>query len=375
VTDSSPPLHDDRFLARAVEVSVRIGVVLLLATWCFQITRPFLIPIVWGVIIATAVHPGYQRLQAGMGGRRKLAAALLTLLALSLLIVPTVLFAGSLVESGQWLASGLADGTLEVPPPPETIASWPLIGEPLHGFWQLAYVNFEAFLRKVGPHLIGLGSGLLSTAAGLGLGIVQFVVSIAISGVLLAGADSGHRVAKEVANRLAGERGDELTDLAGATVRGVAQGILGVALIQSTLIGLGLFAAGVPHAALWTLLCLMLAVIQLPPFLVVLPIIAYVFTTSSTGVAIVFTIWQVLAGGSDNVLKPLLLARGSDVPMIVIFMGAIGGFMMSGFIGLFVGAVVLSLGYELFMAWLSEGDRPGDAERETVPAGETEGAA
>jgi predicted PurR-regulated permease PerM len=373
VSDSSPPLDDDRFLARAVEVSVRIGVVLLLAAWCFQITRPFLIPIVWGIILATAIHPGYQHLQAAMGGRRKLAAGLLTLAALSLLIVPTILFAGSLVESGQWLATGLADGTLEVPPPPEAIASWPLIGEPLHGFWQLAYVNFEAALRQVGPHLLGLGSGLLSTAAGLGLGIVQFVISIAIAGVLLAGAGTGHRVAKEIATRLAGERGEELTDLAGATVRGVAQGILGVALIQSALIGLGLFAVGVPHAALWTLLCLMLAVIQLPPFLVVIPIIVYVFTTSSTGVAVAFTIWQVLAGGSDNVLKPLLLARGIDVPMIVIFMGAIGGFMGSGFIGLFVGAVVLALGYELFMAWLSEG-RPREAV-EPVSAGETGGAA
>jgi predicted PurR-regulated permease PerM len=360
LASSGGPSDRKEFLARTTEATIRIGLVVMLAAWCFQITRPFIIPVVWGIIIAVAIHPAYGRLRAALGGRGRLAAALLTLAALSVLIVPTVMVAGSLVDSAQWLTASLRDGTLRVPPPPDAVATWPLIGDPLHGLWSLASVNLEAALRQVGPHLTALGSGLLSTAAGLGLGILQFTVSILIAGVLLAAASSGYQAARAIATRLADDRGPEFVDLAGTTVRSVAQGILGVALIQSLLLGIGLFAVGVPHAALWTALCLLLAVIQLPPFLVIVPIMFYVFSTASTPAAVAFTIWSIVAGLSDNVLKPLLLARGLDIPMVVIFVGAIGGFMASGFIGLFVGAVLLALGYELFMAWLEQGSSPAE---------------
>jgi len=178
------------------------------------------------------------------------------------------------------------------------------------------------------------------------------VISIVIAGVLLSSSAKGAEVASAIATRLADARGPEFVALSGATVRGVAQGILGVALIQSVLVGIGLFAAGVPHASLWTALCLVVAIIQLPPLLVLLPIIVYMFATSGTTTAVLFMIWSILASSSDTFLKPVLLARGLDLPMVVIFMGAIGGFVMSGFIGLFVGAVILALGYRLFMAWL-----------------------
>jgi predicted PurR-regulated permease PerM len=154
---------------------------------------------------------------------------------------------------------------------------------------------------------------------------------------------------------MAGERGEKFADLAGATVRSVAVGIVGVAMIQSALLGIGFVVAGVPHAALWTVLCVFLAVLQLPTIIVALPIMIYMFSYSTTTVAVLFAIWSTLAGLSDNVLKPILLARGVETPMIVIFMGAIGGFVSAGFIGLFVGAVILSLGYELLMAWI-DGD-------------------
>ncbi len=207
----------------------------------------------------------------------------------------------------------------------------------------------------------------MSAIAGVALAVVQFVISIVIAGVLLAAGPAGHRAARSIALRLAGERGGELASLAAATVKNVAQGILGVALIQSALIGLGLFVAGVPHAGLWALLCLMLAVIQLPPFLVLIPIISYVFSSESTAVSIAFTIWMMLAGLSDNVLKPILLSRGLELPMVVIFMGSVGGFVLSGFIGLFVGAVVLALGYELFQVWLGQSSGV-DAQSPGVPS-------
>jgi predicted PurR-regulated permease PerM len=339
--------------ARVIETTIRLALVALLVVWCFQITRPFLMPIVWGIVIATAIHPAFDRIASTMGGRRRTAAALLTVLGLALLIVPAALLADSMVSSADWLQDGLENGTLEVPPPPEGIASWPVVGEQIHRFWALANSNLEQAIREVGPKLLDVGTGLLSAAAGVGLGVLQFAVSIVIAGVLLAGSQGGQRTAKAIATRLVGDNGEEMAELAGATVRSVAQGILGVALIQSTLLGIGMFVAGVPHASLWTALCLLLTIVQLPALLVMIPVIVYQFSVASTLGAVVFMIWSVLAGASDNVLKPILLGRGLDLPMIVIFLGSIGGFMMSGFIGLFVGAVVLALGYRLFMAWLA----------------------
>jgi predicted PurR-regulated permease PerM len=330
--------------------------VALLAAWCFQIVRPFIMPVIWAIIIATALFPAYRRLAQTMGGRERLAAGVLVLIGLILLVVPTVMSAGSLVENARWLSESVSDGELEVPLPPDSIATWPLIGEQLHDFWTLAHVNLMRAFEQLLPHLRPLAGGFLSGIAGMGLGIVQFVISILIAGVFLASSSRSAEVAGAVATRLVDERGPEFVALTGATIRGVAQGILGVALIQAILVGIGLFAAGVPHASLWTALCLVVAVIQLPPLLLLLPIIFYMFATSGTTTAVLFTIWSVLASSSDTFLKPILLARGLDLPMVVIFMGAIGGFMLSGFIGLFVGAVILALGYKLFMAWLGEAE-------------------
>ena len=208
------------------------------------------------------------------------------------------------------------------------------------------------------PQLKKFGIPLLSTAAGAGVGILKFVISIIIAGVLLANAAGGGQAARAIATRLTGERGTKSVELAVATVRSVTLGILGVALIQTFLAGLGLLVVGVPGAGLWALLVLILAVVQLPTILILGPIIVYVFSTSSTVTAVVFAIWSVLVGISDAFLKPLLMGRGVDVPMLVIFIGAIGGFMTSGIIGLFVGAIIFALGYKLFLLWLNEDTQP-----------------
>jgi len=349
-------LQKREFLNKTTEATIRIALVIFIVGWCIRIISPFILPVVWGVIIATAVFPAYRWLSRLMGGRDRLAAVVLTLVGLIVLIAPSLVSAGSLVSSAGWLVESLRDGSLEVPLPPERIADWPLIGEKLHAFWTLAHHNLVEALQQVGPHLAPVAGGFFSAAAGVGLGILQFVISIAIAGVLLASSTKCAEVASTIARRILDERGDEFVALSGATIRGVAQGILGVAVIQTILVGIGLFAAGVPHASLWTALCLVIAIIQLPPLLLLIPIIAYVFSTSGTTTAVLFTIWSVLASSSDTFLKPVLLARGLDLPMVVIFMGAIGGFILSGFIGLFVGAVILALGYKLFMAWLGENE-------------------
>jgi predicted PurR-regulated permease PerM len=353
-----PPLpgaEDEKFVAKALEATIRIGLVVLLAAWCFEIVRPFIIPLIWGIIIAIAAHPGYRRLRAALGGRSALAATTFALIALAGLIVPAVLLAGTLVETAQAIAHDLSEGTIKVPPPPESVASWPVIGKPLAQFWLLASVNFGQALTEIGPHFKPFGRWLLAAAAGTGLGILQFIMAIVIAAVFLARAHFSHELARAIARRLAGERGTEYAELAGATIRSVARGILGVALIQSLLAGLGFLAVGLPAAGFLALLCLLLAVIQIGAGPIVVPVIIYVFATADTLTAILFLAWSTMVVLSDNILKPMLIGRGVQVPLIIIFVGAIGGLMTSGIVGLFVGAVVLALGYTLFLAWLQGG--------------------
>lgn len=344
---------DKIFISKALEATIRIGVVVLLAIWSFQIFKPFLAPVLWGIIIAIASYSGYSRLKESLGGRDGLAATVFTLLALTLLITPTVMLSQSVLESAQTLSQNLKAGNVEIPPPPESVAGWPIIGERVNDFWSLASENLKAATDRIQPQLEAFSSWLVSTAAGAGLGILQFVIAIIIAGVLLAHATGGYQTARAIFCRLADERGEELVDLAGNTVRSVARGILGIALIQSLLAGVGMIVVGVPAAGLWALLVLLLAVVQLPALLILGPVIVYVFTTASTTTAVIFMIWSILVAFSDSVLKPLLLGRGVDVPMLVIFIGAIGGMILNGIIGLFVGPIILAITYTLFIEWLS----------------------
>jgi predicted PurR-regulated permease PerM len=369
MTRSADPPGEATFIRPALEATIRIGLVVLLVAWCFQLVRPFIVPVVWAVIIATAVQPAYSRLVSVLHGRNGLAATLFTLVALVLLFVPTAMFTQTALEGVRAIAGHLEEGTVTIPPAPAELATWPVVGEPIHRFWGLASVNLETALSQVRPQLIALSSWLLSMAAGVGLGLLQFIISIAIAGVLLARGASGARTVQAIATRLAGERGPGFADLASATVRSVAQGVLGVAVIQSVLAGIGLIAVGVPAAGLWALLVLLVAIVQLPPLLILGPIIIYVFSTAGTVTATLFAIWGVLVSMSDTFLKPLLLGRGVEIPMLVILVGAIGGMMSMGIIGLFVGSVVLGLSYELFVAWL----RAENLAEEAPPAPGTAG--
>lgn len=344
-----PTTEDRIFSYRAVETSIRIGLIALLAVSCFQVVRPFVQTIIWGIILAIAIHPVYVRLVRALGGRERLSAAVLVLVSLLLLIVPLVMITTGLIESATELAGKLHEGEIAVPPPPVAVADWPIFGGRLHDLWTTASLSFDVALRQVIPHLAA-GHRVLSA----GLGIVMFALSIVIAGVLLSYSDRATNSAHRIARRLAPERGDELVALTGATVQSVTHGILGVASIQAFLAGIGMLAVGVPVAGLWALLVLFVTVLQIPGLVVLGPIIVYVFATSSITVAILFCVWALAVSLSDNVLKPILLGRGVDVPTLVIFVGTIGGFILGGIIGLFVGAVLLAVGYTLFNAWVED---------------------
>ena len=352
MSENPTPISTQQFTRNAVEATIRIGVLLVLVAWCFQITRPFIGPIVWGVIIAIAIFPIHRALLTLLGGRNGLSASLLTVVMLVVLVWPTFVLTGALLDNLQLLLDTLDAGSLDVPPPPESVSGWPVIGPTLYQFWDLASTNMDAALIELQPQIEAVAGWLLSAAAGTGLGVLQFVLSIIISGILITHSAAGHHFADKLSLRLSGERGSAFVDLAEATVRGVARGVIGVAFIQMLLVGLGLGIAGVPWAGLWTFLALLLAIMQIGVAPVMIGAIIYMFTTADTLPAVLFLIYGVFVSGIDNVLKPLLMGRGLDVPMAIILVGTIGGMLASGIVGLFIGAVVLAVGYKLFMTWL-----------------------
>ena len=343
------------FTNRVIDVAIRLTLTFLIVVLCYEIIKPFIIIVVWGIIIAVAIFPLYHKLSLALGGRDKLAATLYTLFALSLLIGPSILITSSLVETSTHLAKELHEGTLVIPPPAQSVSEWPLIGDKVYSFWNQASTNLEATLKQNTAQIKKLGEAFVSAIAGVSGSILQFILSIIISGIFLVNTKSAYDVTVKIASRLTDkEQGLQSTNLATATIRSVAQGVLGVAVIQAILGGTGMYFMDVPGWGLWTVFILILAVAQLPPLLVLLPAIFYVFSVADTTPAIIFAIWSLIVSMSDGLLKPLLLGRGMDTPTLVILLGAIGGMMWFGILGLFVGAIVLALGYEHFMAWLDK---------------------
>lgn len=339
-----------------VQIVLQLGVLAFILGWCFIILSPFLMPIVWGLIIAITVYPLFAKLKAKLGGRGKLVSTLITVVFLAILLVPTFLLSGSLIDGVQELKAIIEEGRSPIPPPGERAKALPAFAQPLVSIWQETSQNLQASVSKHPEEFKKVGVVVLSFIAKTGAGILSFLVSIIIAGVFLAYAKEGGHTVKSIFVKLAGKKGEELAAVSEATIRSVVKGILGVAIVQTLLSGIGFVVAGVPAAGLWTLLCLIFAIIQVGVGPVMIPMIFYVFNTADLTTGILFAIWGVMTLVSDNILKPILLGRGAPVPLLVVFLGAIGGFIATGFLGLFLGAVILSLGYKLFESWMDDGD-------------------
>ncbi|OCH22176.1 AI-2E family transporter [Aliivibrio logei] len=340
------------FSKQAIDAFIKIAAIAILLYWCFSILRPFILLVVWGGIIATALYPvvswGHNKFRISKG---KVSGGL-AFVGVLLLLVPLIALSTGLYTSGSELISGYQDGTISIPKPAASMADWPVIGEKAYAFGVQVSSNLESVLLKYGEEVKAIAGQLASLAGSLGGGFIQFIISTIIAGVFMANADKCERAFIVIADRLTGEHGEALTTLSKKTVRSVVQGVIGVAVIQSMMAGLGMAFAGVPAIGLWMLLVMLVAIIQLPPILALLPVIFYVFSVDTTTTAVIFLIWCIIVSGSDAILKPMLLSRGSNIPMLVILLGALGGMAMSGIVGLFVGAVVLSLTYQLFTVWL-----------------------
>jgi predicted PurR-regulated permease PerM len=362
----TPRLRKEQLEASATDFVVRLAFLGLFAYWSLELVRPFLPIVIWAVLLAVALYPAYAALARRLGGRCRLAAAAITLIALATVLGPVSMLAASLAESVQWIASGIRSGTLRLPPPPAGVADWPVLGEQIDEAWTLAATNLDDAVHRYGPAMLPAGGTLLGKMAAIGADVLKFVASVVIAGFLFVPGPRLATGARAFASRLIAPRGAHFVDLAGATIRNVSRGVIGVALLQALLAGVILYLADIPGAGLIAFGVLLLCIVQIGPAPILLPVLVWIWMTHVSSFALILTLLLVPVALVDNVLKPILMARGLTTPMLVILTGVIGGTLTHGLVGLFLGPVVLSVFYELVVAWTQLGATPGE-----LPAADT----
>ena len=362
---------ETRLSRRLLDVLIRAGLVFTLVVLCYKIFSPFVGLMAWAVILAVTLYPADQKLARKLGGRQGLAATLLTLAGVVLIVLPTALLMGALGDSMHDLVAGVRDNTLVIPAPKPSVAEWPVVGKKVHAAWTQAHDDLPALVKSLQPKLGELAKTALEAVASIAGAILMFLASFIVAGIIMAFGESGAESAVEIFDRLMGTgRGVEFATLSTATIRAVALGVLGVAFIQAIVIGLTMMVAGIPFAGALALLLLVLGIAQVPALLVTLPVIVYVWASGSYGTtaAIVYSVLLFIGGMLDNVLKPLLLGRGVDAPMPVVLLGALGGLATSGILGMFIGATLLTLGYQIFMWWVANNPDVAPVESESRAA-------
>lgn len=341
------------FISNMVESSIRIGLIFVLFMFTYDIIRPFILPVIWGAIIAVALLPVTKRLQRAYGGRRGLAATTIALLGIALLVTPLVMVSGSIYDGATHALQVLQSGDVKIPGPKPSVADWPLVGGKLYDTWTLFSTNLEQAIQTFMPQIKSALTSLLGMMGGALGSVLLSILSLAIAAGFMTYSESLASGLTTIAIRTAGDNAKSWATLIAATIKSVLLGVVGVAAIQALLIGAGFFVFGVPAAGLLTLILMILCIAQLPALLAVLPVIGYMYMTQDSTTATLFTVWAVVGALSENLLKPMLMGRGVDTPMPIILIGAIGGMLVYGIVGLFLGAVILSIWYELFVWWLS----------------------
>ena len=335
-----------------IDLAIRLGLLAVVCYWAFAIIRPLLATIIWGIILAVALYPIFDWLASALGGRRRLAALAVTAVSILVVLGPVAWALLGLIDSLQFLSQRLESGAMAFPSPIIQVKSWPIIGEQVYELWALAATNFKEAFAKIAPQLRPLGTGLLSAAGSAGTGILTFLVSVIIAGFLLDPGPSLVSAAKALARRLITVRGDDFVELAGSTIRNVSRGVIGIAILQAGLAGLGLAAIHIPGASIITFLALVLGIIQIGPSILLIPVIIWSWVTLETVTAIIFTAYMVPVCLVDNLLRPIIMGRGLTTPMPVIFAGLIGGVLVHGVIGVFIGPVILAVAWGLLTSWI-----------------------
>ncbi|MDP2030525.1 MAG: AI-2E family transporter YdiK [Thiobacillus sp.] len=335
-----------------------IGILIAASFW---IMRPFLSALIWATMVVVATWPVMIRVQARLWGKRSLAVAVMTMSLLLVLLVPLSLAIVTIVDNAnrivgwsKWLAA------TQVPPPPDWVAGIPLIGTKLQQFWQqFVATGLQDFAIKLAPYAKAITRWFVAEVGGFGMLFFQFLLTVVIAAILYAGGESAASWVKQFGLRLAGEKGVNSVVLAGQAIRGVALGVVVTAVVQSVLGGIGLAIAGVPMAAVLTALMLMLCIAQLGPVLVLLPAVGWLYWSGDNSWGTFLLVWTLVVGSLDNFLRPYLIKKGADLPMLLIFAGVIGGLVSFGLVGIFVGPVVLAVTYTLLDAWVQGEMQPG----------------
>lgn len=335
-----------------VHLSLQLLALGFLLVFCYNIISPFINPILWAGIFAIALYPLHQRLKKLLNGRAALASTILTILVLAIFILPAVMFTIRTASEAKGVLADYRSGKIHIQPPGENVKTWPVVGNQVYNTWSQASADLNAYISNNPDQVRKISTKGVDLIKSTGKGLLLLTVAIIISGVLLCYSTQVGNFTRKFTNHLLGSSKVDMATMATITVRNVVKGILGVAVIQSFLAGAGMVVGGVPYAGIWALLCLLLAIVQIGTLPVAIGVIIYIWSNGTTTTAIILTIWMLLVGLLDNVLKPLVMGKGAPVPMLVIFLGAVGGFIFSGFIGMFTGAVILSLGYKLFDMWL-----------------------
>lgn len=345
-----------RFEARVTDLVIRLVILALFAWLSFALVRPFLPLFVWAVIIAVALAPLHERLSKHLGGRRKLGAAVLTLLLLSLVAGPAAALAANLAESAQSLLAVTRSGSLELPDLPAPITNLPIAGARLQSLWSELSSNLAGFVETHHEPVALLVTRLVTLMSTVSLDLLKFIVSAVLAGMLLVPGPTLAQCAGRVASRVVAPRGEEFVTMAAVTIRNVSRGVVGVALLQSLAIGIVLIAYDIPNPGLIAFGILVLCILQIGPAPVVLPLLIWSWATLTSGQALLLTCLLVPLTLMDNLLKPILMGRGLTTPTLVIFLGVLGGTLGFGLSGLFLGPVVLAVFYDLVTTWLKYED-------------------
>jgi predicted PurR-regulated permease PerM len=333
--------------------AIRVGCFALLAYWCFLLVSPFLTIVIWSIIFAVALYPVFSWTADKLGGHQVLAATGITVVSLLVIFGPATWLALSLINTLLLLIEHFGDGSISIPAPSEAIKGWPLIGEKAHEIWLLASTNLKSLLVGIAPMLKSLAAILLGAVGSASLNVLKFTAAVIVSGFLFIPGPSLALTAKRLLHLVVAKRSEEFIDLAGATIRNVSRGVIGVSVLQALLAGVGLIVAGVPAAGLLSFLVLFFGIAQFPS-LILAPIIIWSWISMETTSALLFSAYMIPVSLLDNVLRPLVMAQGLSVPLPVIVVGVIGGTLAHGAIGLFVGPIVLSVAWQLLRVWLTE---------------------
>ena len=363
MTNSSSPRPDSTAsVARAprqdvARITLAVLCLLLLIVGSLVILRPFLAALVWATMVVVSTWPLLRRLEARFGNRRAPAVTVMTLAMLLLLIVPLWAAVATVVGSVEEMtALGEKLSTAGLPPPPAWIGRLPLVGAKFEAAWaRLSSAGPEGLATQLEPYASETARFLLGRLGSLGGTVLQFLLVVVLSAILYANGETAARGVRRFGRRVAGERGEGSVVLAGQAIRGVALGVAVTALVQTALGSIGLFAAGVPFAALLSAVMLVLCIAQLGPALTLFPAVAWMYWRGDATWGTILLVWSVLVTVLDNFLRPVLIRRGADLPLLLIFAGVIGGLIGFGLVGIFVGPVVLAVSYTLLEAWIGEG--------------------